>query len=113
MDEFNHAYSGVLHLLDECFNGSPRLLAVATGAMYGLKEQAIELMKLPSGDGETTVGPSFEYVAPETRHIAGRSAAASSYSKNGPYLVYGDVPLVRKRKIVSEANDAIAWQKTR
>jgi hypothetical protein len=47
MDEFNRAYCAVLHLLDECFNGSPRLLAVATGEMYALKHQAIELMGLP------------------------------------------------------------------
>jgi CDGSH-type Zn-finger protein len=112
MDEFNHAYSGVLHLLDECFNGSPRLLAVATGAMYGLKEQAIELMKLPSGDGETTVGPSFEYVPPELRHHAVKEAQRIVVLRNGPYLVYGDVPLVRKTKIVSESNDAITWSKT-
>ena len=32
--------------------------------MYGLKEEAVRLMELPSGDGETTVGPSFEYVPP-------------------------------------------------
>jgi CDGSH-type Zn-finger protein len=112
MNEFNHAYSGVLHLLDECFNGSPRLLAVATGAMYGLKEQAIELMKLPSGDGETTVGPSFEYVPPELRHHAVKEAQRIVVLRNGPYLVYGDVPLVRKTKIVSESNDAITWSKT-
>jgi CDGSH-type Zn-finger protein len=112
MDEFNHAYSGVLHLLDECFNGSPRLLAVATGAMYGLKEQAIELMKLPSGDGETTVGPSFEYVPPELRHHAAKEAQRIVVLRNGPYLVYGDVPLVRKTKIVSESNDALTWNKT-
>jgi CDGSH-type Zn-finger protein len=112
MDEFNHAYSGVLHVLDECFNGSPRLLAVATGAMYGLKEQAIELMKLPSGDGVTTVGPSFEYVAPELRHHTGKGAQRIVVLRNGPYLVYGDVPLVRKRKLVSEENDAIAWDRT-
>jgi Ferritin-like len=74
MEEFNHAYSGVLHLLDATFNGSPRLLAVATGAMYGLKEQAIELMQLPAGDGETTVGPSFEYVPPELRHHTGKES---------------------------------------
>jgi CDGSH-type Zn-finger protein len=112
MNEFNHAYSGVLHLLDECFNESPRLLAVATGAMYGLKEQAIELMKLPSGDGETTVGPSFEYVPPELRHHAVKEAQRIVVLRNGPYLVYGDVPLVRKTKIVSESNDAITWSKT-
>jgi CDGSH-type Zn-finger protein len=112
MDEFNHAYSGVLHLLDECFNGSPRLLAVATGAMYGLKEQAIELMKLPSGDGETTVGPSFEYVPPELRHHLGKESKRIVVLRDGPYLVYGDVPLVRKKKIVSENNDSLTWQKT-
>jgi CDGSH-type Zn-finger protein len=113
MEEFNHAYSGVLHLLDETFDGSPGLLAVATGLMYGLKEQAVELMELPSGDGVTTVGPSFEYVAPEHRHIARKGEQHILVLKNGPYLVYGDVPLVRKRKIVSvENNDAIAWVKT-
>jgi CDGSH-type Zn-finger protein len=80
--------------------------------MYGLKEQAIDLMQLPSGDGDTTVGPSFEYVPPEQRHHAGREAQHIVVLRNGPYVVYGDVPLVRKRKIVSEANDAIAWHKT-
>jgi CDGSH-type Zn-finger protein len=113
MDEFNHAYSGVLHLLEETFNGSPSLLLVATGLMYGLKQQAVDLMELPSGDGETTVGPSFEYVPPEQRHIARKGEQHILVLHNGPYLVYGDVPLVRKRKIVSvENNDAIAWHKT-
>jgi CDGSH-type Zn-finger protein len=112
MEEFNHAYSGVLHILHECFNGSPRLLTVATGAMYGLKEQAIDLMKLPSGDGETTVGPSFEYVPPEQRHHVAAESKRIVVLANGPYLVYGDIPLVRKKKIVSDANDALTWQKT-
>ena len=31
--------------------------------------------------------------------------------KNGPYLVYGDVPLVRKEQIVSEYGEPIAWKK--
>jgi CDGSH-type Zn-finger protein len=61
----------------------------------------------------TTVGPSFEYVPPEQRHIARKDEQHILVLKNGPYLVYGDVPLVRKRKIVStENNDAIAWVKT-
>jgi CDGSH-type Zn-finger protein len=113
IDEFNHLYSGVLHLLHECFNGSPRLLAVATGAMYGLKEQAIRLMKLPTGDGETTVGPSFEYVPPSERRLTGTTAQRIVVIRNGPYLVYGNVPLVRKKKIVSEDGGfSITWQKT-
>jgi len=112
LEAFNHAYCGVLHLLDETFNGSPRLLAVATGLMYGLKAQAVELMQLPSGDGRTTVGPSFEYVPPAERHLARSGEQRIVVIPNGPYLVYGNVPLVRKKKIVSENNDSLTWQKT-
>jgi CDGSH-type Zn-finger protein/uncharacterized Fe-S cluster protein YjdI len=112
LDEFNHAYSGCLHLLHETFNGSPRLLAVATGLMYGLKEQAVRLMQLPSGDGETTVGPSFEYVPPAERHLTGSVEPKILVVKNGPYLVHGNVPLSRKRKLVSSQNDSIGWHKT-
>jgi CDGSH-type Zn-finger protein len=112
MERFNHSYSAILHLLEESFNGSPRLLAVATGAMYGLKSEATELMRLPSGDGETTVGPSFEYVPPEQRHRASPEERRISVVRNGPYLVYGGLPLVRKRKIVSENGDSLTWQRT-
>jgi hypothetical protein len=31
--------------------------------MYQLKAQAIELMQMPSGVGDTTAGPAFEYIA--------------------------------------------------
>jgi CDGSH-type Zn-finger protein len=112
LEEFNRSYSGVLHLLHESFNGSPRLLAVATGLMYGLKEEALRLMELPSGVGETTVGPSFEYVPPGLRHLASRAGQRVVIVANGPYLVYGNVPLVRKRKVMSEDRHPIAWQKT-
>jgi CDGSH-type Zn-finger protein len=112
MEAFNHAYCGVLHLLEETFNGSPSLLAVATGLMYGLKAEAIELMQVHSGDGQTTVGPSFEYIPPAERHLARSGEKRIVVIPNGPYLVYGDVPLVRKKKIVSETNDSLTWQKT-
>lgn len=114
VDEFNHLYSGVLHLLHECFNGSPSLLAVATGAMYGLKEQAIRLMTMPAGDGETTAGPSFEYVPPQERRQSVDGARRRIVVlPNGPYLVYGNVPLVRKKKVVSDDGGfAITWRKT-
>jgi len=65
MDDFNRKYSAILHLLHEGFNGKPKLLSVATGAMYELKKLANDLMKMPSGDGETMAGPSFEYVPKE------------------------------------------------
>ena len=31
--------------------------------------------------------------------------------KNGPYLVEGDVPLVRKTQVVSEYGEPLTWQK--
>ena len=112
LDDFNRSYSAILHLLHQTFNGSPRLLAVATGLMYGLKEEAIRLMELPSGDGETTVGPSFEYVPPHLRHLSGTAERKVLVVPNGPYLVYGNVPLVRKQKVVSEHGRAITWRRT-
>jgi CDGSH-type Zn-finger protein len=112
LDQFNHAYSGVLHLLHQCFNGSPRLLTVATGEMYALKQAAVGLMQLPSGDGGTTVGPSFEYVPPELRRLSDSQARKITVVANGPYLVYGNVPLARKRKTISEENVSIGWRKT-
>jgi CDGSH-type Zn-finger protein len=111
MAAFNRAYCAVLHLLDKCFNGSPRLLSVATGEMYALKHQAIELMELPSGDGQTMVGPSFEYVPSELRHRPNGERRVV-VMPNGPYLVYGDIPLVRKRKVVAENGESLAWEKT-
>jgi Ferritin-like len=65
-EEFNHTYCAVLHLLEQAFNGSPKMLGVATGTMYALKAQAQGLMAMPDGDG-TTAGPTFEYVPPELR----------------------------------------------
>lgn len=111
LDEFNRTYSSILHLLDQCFNGRPRLLAVATGAMYELKQQAVELMQLPTGDGATTVGPAFEYVPPEQRHLSTHIERKIVIWPNGPYVVYGDIPLLRKQPILSEENESIAWKK--
>src|SRR5262249_32665249 len=45
-DEFNHTYCTVLHLLEQAFNGSPRLLAVAVATMYRLEAQAKALMRM-------------------------------------------------------------------
>ena len=61
-DEFNNAYRSLLRLLEQAFNGSPRMLRTAIGAMYRLKAQAEALMEMPMEDGVTTAGPTFEYV---------------------------------------------------
>ncbi len=110
MDEFNRTYSSILHLLDQCFDGKPNLLKVATGAMYELKQQAIELMQLPSGDGESTAGPSFEYIPPEHRHLSAHIERKIVIWPDGPYVVYGDIPLLRKRPVLSEEDEPMTWK---
>ncbi|MGI5286364.1 ferritin-like domain-containing protein [Nonomuraea polychroma] len=108
-DEFNHTYCAILHLLEQAFNGSPKLLAVATGTMYALKAQAQALMRMPDEDG-TTAGPTFEYVAPELRRWSVGDGQRIVVLRDGPYVVYGGVPLRRKRKIVSAENNALTWK---
>ncbi|MEU8195039.1 ferritin-like domain-containing protein [Microbispora amethystogenes] len=102
-EEFNHTYCAILHLLEVAFNGSPRMLAVATGEMYALKAQAQELMRLG--------GPTFEYVPPELRRWSAGDHQRIVVLRNGPYVVYGRIPLRRKRKIVSaEQKNALTWK---
>ncbi|MFC5752399.1 ferritin-like domain-containing protein [Actinomadura rugatobispora] len=108
-EEFDHTYCAVLHLLEQAFNGSPRLLAVATGTMYGLRAQVQALMRMPDEDG-TTAGPTFEYVAPELRRWSTGDRQRIVVLAGGPYLVYGGLPLRRKRKIVSAEGDALTWR---
>jgi CDGSH-type Zn-finger protein len=112
-EEFNHAYCALLHLLEQAFNGSPRLLGVATGSMYGLKAQAQALMRMPIEDGATTAGPTFEYVDPSERRWSTGDARRIVVLPDGPYVVYGQVPLGRKVKVVSpEHDDSLTWQRT-
>ncbi|GAA4264246.1 hypothetical protein GCM10022255_116100 [Dactylosporangium darangshiense] len=108
-EEFNHTYCAVLHLLEQAFNGSPKLLAVATGTMYALKAQAQALMQMPDEEG-TTAGPTFEYVPPELRRWSIGDRQRIIVLPNGPYVVYGGVPLRRKHKIVSADNNALTWK---
>jgi iron-binding CDGSH zinc finger protein len=84
MDAFNSSYCTVLQLLERTFDGVPSLLVIATGAMYGLKEQMIELIRLDSGDGHTTAGPSFEWVPPERRPFPDTHVSVVPHR---PYLV--------------------------
>ena len=61
-EQFNDSYCAILRLLDQTFNGHPETLRTAIGAMYRLKVQAQALMEMPTGDGITTAGPTFDYV---------------------------------------------------
>jgi hypothetical protein len=67
-EEFNQTYCLLLFQLEEAFNGDPGQLQDAVGTMFGLRNQAMALMKMPTGDGKTTAGPTFEYVPPERRN---------------------------------------------
>ena len=64
MTEFNRAYCELLRFLHRSVNGESELLGDLFGAMMDVRRAARELMGTPSGDGVTTAGPSFEYVAP-------------------------------------------------
>jgi hypothetical protein len=66
-EAFNNTYCLLLYQLEQAFNGNPSQLGATVGTMYQLKAQAQALMKMPSGDGTTTAGPTFEYVPPERR----------------------------------------------
>jgi ferritin-like protein len=65
--EFNNTYCLLLYMLEDTFNGNPTQMSAAIGIMYRLKAQAQALMKMPTGDGHTTAGLTFEYVPPELR----------------------------------------------
>ncbi len=66
--EFDVTYCELLALLEDTFNGNPAQMGPAVRQMYKLKGQAKALMAMPTGDGKTTAGPSFEYVPPERRN---------------------------------------------
>jgi CDGSH-type Zn-finger protein len=90
LDAFARDYCCVLHLLEHTFDGSPALLAVATGAMYALKAQAVSLMQTPHDDGSgQTLGPAFEWVLPEERHHARHDSSASKPFCDGTHARFG------------------------
>jgi hypothetical protein len=65
MVEFNTKYCEMLATLHRAFNGETECLSPAISKMFELRSIATELMAMPSGDGVTTAGPSFEFVTTE------------------------------------------------
>jgi len=61
-ERFNDSYCSILRLLEQAFNGSPQILKTAIRSMYRRKIQAQTLMEMPTEDGITTAGPTFECV---------------------------------------------------
>lgn len=63
---FNKTYMQLLDNIHHACNGKPQLLLQGIPLMYKLKQQAVELMKISSGNGNYTAGPTFEYIPKET-----------------------------------------------
>lgn len=66
-EEFNRTYSTLLENLQETLTGNPEKLGSAVKTMFAVRGLAQSLMQMPSGDGRTTAGPTFEYVPKELR----------------------------------------------
>lgn len=109
MDSFNQAYWDLLRMLQQSFNGNPALMLNALTPMAELRDSAQALMQMPTGDGETTAGPSFEYMP------ASEPEAALPYririENGGPYLIEGGIPLVRKSIVYSEWGEPMTWRR--
>jgi CDGSH-type Zn-finger protein len=109
-EEFAHTYCAMLQMLERTFNGRPELLGRSVSLMHALEAQAKALLDWSYPDG-TRAGPTFEYVAPEARRWSVGDARRIVVLRNGPYLVLGQVPLRRKRKIVADDDQqALTWQ---
>ncbi len=63
MVEFSSKYCEMLATLHRAFNAETDCLSPAISMMFELQSIATELLAMPSGDGVTTAGPSFEYVS--------------------------------------------------
>ncbi len=111
MEEFNALYSDLLRNLHVAFNGRPDALSMTMPSMYELRTRAQELMQMPSGDGATTAGPSFDYVPAEAQAAGIPDGFHIQVWENGPYVVTGGVPLTRKSIVYSELHEPLTWRK--
>lgn len=104
MEALAQGYSDMLRTMERAFAGDPKLFGETAGTMFELRHLIIDLMKLPSGDGKTTVGPYFAY-RPPLQH----SKCWIEIREKGPYAVHGDIPLVRKKRVTTEQGEALTW----
>ncbi len=111
MHAFNALYSDLLRDLHRAFNGEPGTLVRTLAGMWDLKDAARALMQLPSGDGVTNAGPSFEYVPPQPQRATESASFRITVRPDGPYVVEGGVPLTRKSIVYSELHEPLTWRK--
>lgn len=107
MEALAQGYSDMLRMMERSFAGDPKLFGETVGTMFELRHLILELMELPAGDGETTVGPYFAYRPAKHEH-----KCWIEIREKGPYAVHGDIPLVRKKRVTTEKGEALAWAKT-
>ena len=110
MSRFNVAYSEMLGTMQRAFNGEPEMLLASIGEMMELKNLVIDLMSLPSEDGQSCAGPSFEYVAPKHRASPVSSQVKIMISTNGPYRIQGGIRLLRKEVVYTEHEESLTWR---
>jgi CDGSH-type Zn-finger protein len=110
MEEFRRLYSQTLRVLQRAFNGEPLKISDAISMMMELRDRALELARTPSGDGSSNAGPVFEYVE-EIESTALSEPARIAVRRNGPYVVDGGVPLVRKARVLSEWGESMEWRR--
>jgi len=109
MVEFNGLYFEMLRTLHRALNGDPPSLSLGISMMMDLRTIARALMQMPTGDGVTTAGPSFEFVAPALPPSV-TTDITIRVRKNGPYIVEG-ATLVRKSIVRSELEESLTWKK--
>lgn len=107
MEALAQGYSDMLRMMERSFGGEPRLFGETVGTMFELRHLIVELMQMPSGDGETTVGPYIAFRPAPHGHDAW-----IEIREKGPYAVHGDIPIVRKMRITSAEGDALTWTTT-
>lgn len=65
LDDFNQIYSNLLFGLQQTFNAQPENLGNTIGLMYDLKLSCQKLAEMPfPGKSGYTIGPSYEFIAP-------------------------------------------------
>jgi CDGSH-type Zn-finger protein len=80
--------------------------------MMELRDRARELAQMPSGDGTTSAGPPFAYIEESaSTSVAVSETVTIDVRRNGPYVVSGGAPLVRKSIVVSEWGEPMTWSR--
>ena len=81
MLEFNVRHCDMLRTRHCALNGEPTKLDSVVSQMMDIRATAGELMLMPTGDGVTIAGPSFDYVAAPGADGSRRRSFGSAYAR--------------------------------